>query len=137
MRNVLAWLRFGVAILAARGAFALPPPEAVFVSLATAGVGLAGIAAAILESGRRGLNDIRVQVLRWRVRPGWHVAALLVPALFPAGGLFVGAAMGNAAPALPSLTTLLFVPLVIGALFLPAIFEEIGWRGYALPRLER
>jgi CAAX protease family protein len=133
----LAWLPFGVAVLAARGAFVLPVPEAVFISLATVGIGLAGIGAAVLESGRSGLRDIRAQVLRWRMRLGWYVAALLGPALLPAVGLLLGAAMGNAVPLVPSLSTLLFVPLVIGALFLPALFEEIGWRGYALPRLER
>ncbi len=134
---VLAWLPFGVAILAAHGAFALPAPEAVFISLATVGIGLAGLGVAVLESGRAGLRDVRAQVLRWRVRPGWYVAALLGPALFPAGGLFLGAAMGNAMPLVPSLATLTFVPLVVSAFFLPALFEEIGWRAYALPRLER
>jgi membrane protease YdiL (CAAX protease family) len=133
----LAWLPFAMAILAARGAFVLPSPEAVFVSLATVGIGLAGLGAAVLESGRPGLRDVCAQVLRWRAGPRWYVAALLLPALFPAGGLLLGTAMGNPMPLVPSLSALLFVPLVIGALFLPALFEEIGWRAYALPRLER
>jgi membrane protease YdiL (CAAX protease family) len=133
----LAWLPFGVAILAARGALALPVPEAVFISLATVGIGLAGFGAAALESGRAGLRDLRAQVLRWRVSLVWFVVALLGPALFPAAGLLLGAVMGNAAPTMPPLATWLLVSPVIGALFLPAFFEEIGWRGYALRRLER
>src|SRR5215207_5508948 len=69
---LLAWLPFGVAILAARGAFPLPVPEAVFVALATLGIGAAGVGAAVLESGRAGLRDLRAQVVRWRVRPSWY-----------------------------------------------------------------
>jgi hypothetical protein len=40
---VLAWLLFGITILAARGMFDLPAPQALFLSLATLGIGLAGV----------------------------------------------------------------------------------------------
>jgi hypothetical protein len=40
----LAWLWFGVPILAARGLILLPVPEAVFLTLTTLGVCLAGLA---------------------------------------------------------------------------------------------
>ena len=45
----LAWLWFGVPILAARGLIASPAPDAVFLTLATLGVALAGIGAAALR----------------------------------------------------------------------------------------
>jgi hypothetical protein len=79
---VLAWLWFSVPILAARGLISLPAPEAVFLTLATLGVCLAGLGAALAESGRTGVRALLGQAVRWRVRPVWYLAAVLIPALF-------------------------------------------------------
>jgi membrane protease YdiL (CAAX protease family) len=133
----LAWLAFGATILAARGALALPAPEPVFLVLATLGIGLAGVGAAAVESGRAGVRGLLMQALRWRAGPAWYVAALLGPALLSPTALVLGVALGDAVPALPSPTALVSFPLLIVALFVPALFEEIGWRGYALPKLRR
>ncbi len=133
----LAWLWFGVPILAARGLMALPAPEAVFLTLATVGVCLAGVGAALAESGRAGVRALLLQVLRWRVRPIWYLAAILVPALMPLGGFLLGLALDKPMPPVPPLQVWLSVPLLLVALVIPAVFEEVGWRGYALPRLQR
>jgi membrane protease YdiL (CAAX protease family) len=134
---LLAWLCFGVPILAARGLIALPAPEAAFLTLATLGVCLAGIGAAAVESGRSGVRALLAQVPRWRVRPVWYLAALFVPALFPAGGFLLSLALGTPPPPAPPLQVWLSLPLLLIALVIPAILEEVGWRGYALPRLQR
>ncbi len=134
---LLAWLCFGVPILAARGLIALPAPDAVFLTLATLGVCLAGVAAAAAQSGRSGVRALLVQVLRWRVRPVWYLAAFLLPALFPAVAFLRGLALGKSTPPAPPLQVWLSMPLVMVALVIPAILEEVGWRGYALPRLQR
>jgi uncharacterized protein len=134
---LLPWLCFGVPILAARGLIALPAPEAAFLTLATLGVCLAGIGAAAAESGRSGVRVLLAQVLRWRVRPLWYVAALFVPALFPAGGFLLSLALGDPSPPAPPLQVWRSLPLLLTALVIPAILEEVGWRGYALPRLQR
>jgi hypothetical protein len=65
----LAWLPFAVPILATRGLIPLPAPEAVFLTLATLGIGLAGIGMAAWESGGAGVRSLLGQTLRWRVRP--------------------------------------------------------------------
>ena len=66
-----------------------------FLTLATLGIGLAGVAMAAWESGGAGVRSLLGQILRWRVRPIWYVAAVLVPALFPAGAFLLGLALGN------------------------------------------
>src|SRR5688572_10435801 len=91
----LAWLAFAVPILAARGWFALPVPDAVFLTLATLGIGLAGLGMAAAESGRAGVRALLAQALRWRTRPAWYAVAILGPALFPLGGFLLGLALGN------------------------------------------
>jgi membrane protease YdiL (CAAX protease family) len=133
----LAWLAFAVPILASRGLILLPAPETVFITLATLGIGFAGIGMAALESGGAGVRALLAQVIRWRVHPVWYVAAVLGPALFPAGAFLLGLASGNPPIPTPSVQVWLSIPLVLVAFFVPALLEEIGWRGYALPRLQR
>jgi uncharacterized protein len=88
-------------------------------------------------SGRAGVRALLTQALRWRVRPAWYAVAILGPALFPVGGFLLGLALGKPTPPAPALQVWLSLPLVLLALVIPALLEEIGWRGYALPRLQR
>jgi membrane protease YdiL (CAAX protease family) len=80
--------------------------------------------------GKTGLKDLLGRILRWRVGLRWYVIALGLPAvlaLVTAGlHLLFGAPTPVQLGQLSILEPILFV-LVLG--------EEIGWRGYALPRL--
>jgi uncharacterized protein len=77
------------------------------------------------------------RILRWRVSPWWYAAVIVVPlavvatstALFAATGAEVqGDLLGEKLASF--FGTLLFVALLGGGQ------EELGWRGYALPRLQ-
>ena len=125
----LAWLPFAVPILAARGVLARPAPDVVFITLATLGVCLAGVGAAAAESGRTGVRALLAGVPLWRVRPAWYAAAVLVPALFPAGGFLLGLALGEPVPPAPPPGVWLSLPLLLVALTVPALLEEIGCAG--------
>lgn len=86
------------------------------------------------HTGRRGLRRYLTRLLLWRCPPIWYVFLLVgIPLLF-----FCGAAVkGNlfAAPlpfpSFQSLILALAVTMVIGPI------EEFGWRGLALPLLQR
>jgi uncharacterized protein len=91
------------------------------------------VAAAIVVAaaeGKSGLRDLLGRILWWRVGVRWYVIALGLPAvlaLLTAGmHLLLGAPTPLQLGQLSILEPILFV-LVVG--------EEIGWRGYALPRL--
>ncbi|MFC7009399.1 CPBP family intramembrane glutamic endopeptidase [Halalkalicoccus salilacus] len=82
------------------------------------------------------------QVLRWRVRPRWYLAALGIPLVAYAATSIVYLALGNAIEpsdilqqvsvyALP----LIFVLNMVFVFLLGGGQEELGWRGFALPRL--
>lgn len=101
-----------------------------FGFLALFGPAAAAIAVSTIADGRAGVRDLLRRLLIWRVHPVWYAVALGLPALLSLGVVGLGFLMGTArsiefSPLSP-LTVVLFA-LVVG--------EEIGWRGFAQPRL--
>ena len=89
--------------------------------------------------GRDGVRRLLRRVVLWRVAPQWYLFVLLgIPAiLLLSAAVLPGALVSFEASTLPSV---LFLYVVAGTFFLFAggpVFEEIGWRGFALPRLQR
>lgn len=78
------------------------------------------------------------QVLKWRVAPRWYLVAVGIPLLITVGGVGL-ALLGVGAMVTPSLLTQripLFPILLVFMLILGGGQEELGWRGFALPRLQ-
>jgi membrane protease YdiL (CAAX protease family) len=131
----LAYLLSFVALLVVDGwrlGGGTPPSTAVALTtfpLMVVGVGLSGIGLTAAVSGQPGLGDLFARMRRWRLGPGWYVAALLIPPTLILAVLLAlrGLVSPNFAPNL----------FPLGILFgLPAgFFEEIGWTGYLFPRL--
>jgi membrane protease YdiL (CAAX protease family) len=94
------------------------------------GPSLAAVIVAAVAGGRPGLRDLLDRMVRWRVGVRWYALALGLPivlALTAAGlHLLLGAQKSVNFGGLTALSFVVFV-LIIG--------EELGWRGYALPRL--
>ena len=99
---------------------------------------LAALVLTAVVGGWRGVVALLKPVGRWRVHPLWYVVALLGPFLIT--GLSGAAAVLLGAPApgwgvysdLPGVAaSIVSTMLVIG------LIEEPGWRGYALPRMQR
>jgi uncharacterized protein len=101
-----------------------------------AGLGLLGpLAAATLlawrEGGRSGIRSLYAPLARWRVNPGWWLTAL-VPGVLLSGFLFLLNLAGRQGPIayLPGASAIVFGVLA-------SVGEEVGWRGYALPKLQQ
>ena len=98
--------------------------------LALTGPAVAAVVTAIL-SGRRELKDLGARVAAWRVPVRWYVIALLLPLVVTALRTAIETFSGVVGPVelqpIAALSLVVFV-LVAG--------EEIGWRGFALPRLQ-
>jgi len=88
----------------------------------------------VLE-GRSGVRALLARLFLWRVRPLWYLFALLFPSvLLLAGlGLFVWRG-GWVGPVDPN-GLVLVLPTLAAALPFGPLAEELGWRGFALPRL--
>lgn len=131
----ITWLVQLPAVLATVGV--IRGPAAPYMNLA--GVGLFGPMLAALIVARidpegPGARALLRSILRWRVHPRWYVLALVLPTL---GFLTVRAAYGLVAS---DAGAWLYPPADaqhVAALVVAPIGEEIGWRGFALPRLQQ
>ncbi len=131
----ITWLVQLPAVLAHHGM--LPGPEQQYMN--PAGFGLFGpmiaaLIAARVEGGPGGTGRFWRSIWQWRVSPIWYVVALALPAV---GYVIVRGVYGLiAADAGPWL----FPPADaqrVAAMIIAPIGEEIGWRGFALPRLQQ
>lgn len=102
---------------------------------------LSAILVTWFSAGQSGLKALGNRLTLWRVRPIWWAVAFS-PLILGAITIFVFALFTNQTISLSALGEVNFLPpLGIGALalwFLTfGIGEETGWRGYALPRLQK
>ena len=94
------------------------------------------IAALLLTRWQHGAGAVRREIgARLRYRPGsapWLIVAAVVPPLAIAAAVFMARGSGDAAPFTPSaaIPVMVLVQLLTGA-----VGEELGWRGFLLPRL--
>lgn len=130
----IAWLCLGLAILAGRGIIALP--FSLFVTLGTLGPLLSAIAMTAHEAGGAGVRALLAQAVRWRVRPGWYAVIFVGTALLILTAFLLSLALGEPLPPAPSPSVWLSLPAVMAVLAIFGMCEEVGWRGFALPRLQ-
>jgi uncharacterized protein len=130
------WAILGLAVLAAQGMITLPLPAAVLITIATLGPAVAAVLVVGAEGGRNGVRALLAQAGRWRVKPIWYAVALLGPALVMLAAFLLWRVLGGPSLSPPPLNAWISVPILVVVLLIPALFEEIGWRGLALPRLQ-
>ena len=105
-----------------------------------------------LTAGTDGLRDLLRQLLRWRVAPRWYLFVLGMPALMALAGIALGQMLHAPAPDWRSTPVHMLLPagaaavspwVLLAPLFVQQVLfssplgEEIGWRGYALVRLQQ
>jgi hypothetical protein len=103
-----------------------------------AGPSVAGLLMTAFISGREGRRDLLSRLLRWRVSARWYAAALLTGPLLVAAVLFGLALLSpEFIPGIISTNDkvgLLMFGLAWG-LIGGGLLEELGWTGFAVPRL--
>lgn len=98
------------------------------------------IAAIIVTGFSGGSNSIRQllrRLLQWRVGLRWYGVAVMLPGVFVISAFVVGWVLRGQTTPLPAPDfVLIFIVLIIMQSIFFGGLEEIGWRGYALPRLQ-
>ena len=137
---ILAFVFSWGAIIAAVGRSGFPVTEdqlAVLIVAMLLGPSLAAVLAALITSGKEGLKDLFTRLGHWRVGIKWYAAALLTA---PLSTILVLVVLSLFSPEFPSaLSTaddkLGLVMMWIFSGLLVGFFEELGWTGFAIPRI--
>jgi uncharacterized protein len=101
---------------------------------------LAALVVLAITQGKTGIVGLLRRMVRWRVAPVWYAVALLLPVAISLTAAVFNVLLGAQAPSSVELGgwTGLFSTFFI-LLLIPGLggtWEEPGWRGYALPRLQ-
>lgn len=97
------------------------------------------IVVAAVAGGKQELRELLKRLVRWKVHPVWYLVALLGP--FATTGAAVGLryALGSSSVSVERLNDWYLLPLAFLTTLLinGPLWEELGWRGFALPRMQR
>jgi membrane protease YdiL (CAAX protease family) len=144
MAYAFSWIVWSPWVLGKDGAGLLPiqiPQTVVGYLNATAILCGPTVAALIMTGtieGRAGVRTLLGRLVLWRVGIRWYLFALVgVPLIMVVGTMIYSGEL----PKLGALGSLSFLPTYLLSFLLVVVlggplFEEIGWRGFALPRME-
>ncbi|RPI91167.1 MAG: CPBP family intramembrane metalloprotease [Chloroflexi bacterium] len=113
----------------------LPPEFIALLTLLT--ISTMAVLVTALAEGRQGVSDLLKKIFQWRISFKWYLIALLMPVgIILASGVlaFLLGWIPTVEIRVPTSSQLIFNLILI---ILIAVLEELGWRGYALPKLLR
>jgi uncharacterized protein len=110
------------------------PQGAVFLLLGNIGPGLSATMVAFLSGGWQRVVQLWRGLKDWRLHPAWFVFVLLLIPAVDSLALFAYWCLGGKIVGVGSPIRLLLL-IVFNLPFAP-LWEEIGWRGFLLPKLE-
>ncbi len=132
---LLTWALWAPSLASARGL--LPWQLPAYLSLAgNFGPALAAVLVAWVVDGGVGVKALLDRLMQWRVKSAWYIVALI-----PLGVnillIAIFSSLSGLSPELGLRTWLTLVPTMLFWLIMGGpLTEEIGWRGFALPRLQ-
>ncbi len=139
---IISWFGWGTSLLLGNAeGHAASGIESIFVALVGFLAGFGPLLAAIIVikvSGASIINWLK-QILIWRVKIPWYLAALGLPILIFAIITAIYALLGGEIDlgGMDNIEFLIFiVPVFIYTTLIGGGIEEFGWRGFALPKLQ-
>lgn len=109
----------------------------IFRLFGTLGPAVSAIMISLIIGGKSSVNDLLGQIGKWRVHWKWYAAAALVfPALLLiAAGIYCLSPGTQPLPVQEVTAGSLIVIMIV--MTISVLGEEIGWRGFALPKLQQ
>ena len=137
-----AWI-LQIPLLLAQNGFGFLPwtlPTGLFtIPAVIVGPFLAALVVAAVADGRAGLQQVLRAYTRWHLGLRWYVLALLFwpGLLFGVTVLALHVRPPDLFRQLAPLLVTVFLPGLLEILVVAQLWEEVGWRGFALQRLQR
>ena len=98
---------------------------------------VAAIVVTRFADGSQSSRQLLGRLFRWRIGWQWYAVAVLLPGFVVIGAISIDAQVRGVTTPLPAPEfVLLFVGLIVASATIGGGLEEIGWRGFALPRLQ-
>jgi uncharacterized protein len=102
------------------------------------GPALAAVLVAAISGGKDGLLRLLRRLAGWRVPGRWYLVALGLPCLLVVAAAALTVAGGAPVPDFgPNPGWFMLIGAFASTLVIVGLFEELGWRGYALPLMQR
>jgi uncharacterized protein len=139
----VTWALFIPILLSPRAFNVIPLPDAVgliFFILATIlGPFLSSVIVTWITEGKKSVKTFLARILQWKVGWRWYLVILIgYPLVLILGQfLFYGANIVQILSAKWPLLFSVYLAAIPVNMLLPGIGEETGWRGFALPRLQK
>jgi len=96
-----------------------------------------------VNEGKAGIRDLVSRLFLWRVDLKWYLIAMLAPIAFESMAILTHKLLGDTALSLQFTHWIQMLPTQLPWLIIILLFlvlsssgEELGWRGYAMPRLQ-
>ncbi len=131
---VFSWLGWVPQALHARGVFPFDSP--LFNLLGGVGPTIAALVVVLALREKDGIRNLFGPLFRLRASPWWFVLTFGFWFIVAAIALSLGAISGQPFPALGRFAWASLLPIFV-TMLLSNVWEEIGWRGFALPRLQQ
>ncbi len=110
----------------------------IFLLLPAVAPALAAVIVTATNKGKLGVDCLFRPLGQWRVGLVWLMIATIAPALFMLSGKTITQVLGLSANSIPVDGNIVGVAIATFVMsLLSNTWEEVGWRGFALPRLQK
>ncbi|MEA5597000.1 type II CAAX endopeptidase family protein [Rivularia sp. UHCC 0363] len=135
----ISWLGMISVVLVSRGIAPVYRPLFLVLSIFYAiGPALAAVIVSQIAYGKTGVWDLLKGLIRWRVGAIWYIIAILGSVVPILAAQLITKLLGlSVTIALPPVELSPYVIFAGAVNFLANTCEEIGWRGFALPHLQK
>jgi len=98
---------------------------------------IAGVVVVGLSEGIHAVRQFLRRLVMWRVQRRWYAVAILLPGAVVGAALIIDALLYDVSTPVPSVSLLpLFIGSIVANILIGGGLEEVGWRGFVLPRLQ-